>query len=84
MKGYSTFSKALRLEPHHQVVLCHAQDTHWSGRGLYLSAEILSVYSTAPDSWATVNLRINLRYVRSVDACVALSLLKYSFYWPNE
>ena len=29
LKGYSTFSKAPRLEPHHQMVLCHKQDTRW-------------------------------------------------------
>ena len=27
MVGYSTFPKAPGLEPHHQVILCHAQDT---------------------------------------------------------
>ena len=30
MKGYSTFPKALALlEPHHQIVKCHIQNTHW-------------------------------------------------------
>ena len=34
IKGYSKFLKALALlEPHHQIVLCHIQDTHW-GWGL--------------------------------------------------
>ena len=27
MKAYSTLSKSLGLEPHHQLVLCHIQDT---------------------------------------------------------
>ena len=30
MKGYSAFPKApVLLEPHHQIVLCHIQDTRW-------------------------------------------------------
>ena len=31
VKVYSTFLKAPRLEPLHQIVLCHIQDTHWGG-----------------------------------------------------
>ena len=32
MKGYSAFPKApALLEPHHQIVLCHIQDTCWGG-----------------------------------------------------
>ena len=34
MKGYSAFPKVpASLEPHHQIVYCHIQETHW-GRGL--------------------------------------------------
>ena len=30
IKGYPTLSKTpALLEPHHQIVLCHIQDTHW-------------------------------------------------------
>ena len=30
IKGYSAFPKAsVLLEPHHKIVLCHIQDTHW-------------------------------------------------------
>ena len=29
MKGYSTFPKIPVQEPHHQIVLCHIQNTHW-------------------------------------------------------
>ena len=48
MKGYSAFSKApALLEPCHQIVKCHIQDTRWGG-GSYHSAEKQSVYSTAP------------------------------------
>ena len=36
MKGYSTFRKApALLEPHHQIVYCHIQDTHCGGGGSY-------------------------------------------------
>ena len=38
------------LEPHHQIVLCHIQDTHRGGS--YPSAEKQLVYSTAPADWA--------------------------------
>ena len=32
VKEYSTFPKATALlEPHHQIVECHIQDTHWEG-----------------------------------------------------
>ena len=32
MKGYSAFPKApALLEPHHQIVKCHIQDTRWGG-----------------------------------------------------
>ena len=52
IKGYSTFPKApALLEPHHQIIYCHIQDTRWGG-GSYPSAEKQSVYSTAPADWA--------------------------------
>ena len=52
MKGYSTFPKApALLEPHHQIVLCHIQNTRWGG-GSYPSVEVQSVYSTAAADWA--------------------------------
>ena len=55
MKGYSAFPKApALLEPHHQIVKCHIQDTRWRG-GSYPSAEVQSVYSTAPADWARKN-----------------------------
>ena len=53
MKGCSTFPKApTSLEPHHQIVQCHIQDSHCvcEGRG-QLSAEMQSVYSTDPAEW---------------------------------
>ena len=54
MKGYSAFPKApALLEPHHQIVQCHIQDTH-SGE---------SVYSTAPADWARTRLGyVGLQY----------------------
>ena len=51
MKGYSAFPKApALLKPHHHI---------WTlviGGGSYPSAEVQSVYSTAPADWATNNL----------------------------
>ena len=39
MKGYSAFRKApALLEPHHQIVYCHKQDSHWGGS--YSSTEM--------------------------------------------
>ena len=59
MKGYSALPKALALvEPHHQIVLCHIQDTF--GRGSYPSAEMPSVYSIALAKWTLLQKkRIN-------------------------
>ena len=54
MKRYSTLSKApALLEPRYQFVLCHTQDSHcwW---GFYSSAEMRSMYSTAPADWTTL------------------------------
>ena len=51
MKRYSTFFKSPRPEPCHQIVWCHYQDTHWGVRA-YSSAEMQSMYSTAPVNWA--------------------------------
>ena len=53
MKGYFAFPKAPALvKIHHQIVLCHIQDTRCWWWGAYPSAE---VYSTAPVNWAIVN-----------------------------
>ena len=50
MKGYFAFPKApALLEPHHQIVYCHIQDTRWGGS--YPSVEKQPVYSTAPADW---------------------------------
>ena len=54
VKGCSAFPKApVVLEPHHQIVECHIQDTHWGGG--------LSVYSTAPTDLAIH--RVNVKTV---------------------
>ena len=46
MKGYYIFPKTLGLEPHHQIVYCHIKTLlEW---GSYSSAEMHSVYSSAP------------------------------------
>ena len=52
VKGYSTFPKTpALLESQHKIVLCHLPSTFWGG-GSYPSADMQSVYSTAPDDWA--------------------------------
>ena len=52
MKGCSAFPKAAAiLEPHHEIVKYHIQDTRLVG-GSYSSEEEQSVYSTAPADWA--------------------------------
>ena len=54
MKRYSIFPRAPAvLIPHHQIVSCHIQDTHWRV-GSYPSTEMHSVYPTAPADWALV------------------------------
>ena len=51
MKRCSIFPKApALLEPHHQTVKCHIKNTCWGGG--YPSAEVQSLYSTAPADWA--------------------------------
>ena len=43
MKGFSTFPKAQGFEPHHQIVLCHIQDT-CCGWVLPLSRDAIGAY----------------------------------------
>ena len=49
MKVYSTFLKALALDPYYQMVLCHIQETRWGG---HTTAEMQLAYSIAPANWA--------------------------------
>ena len=52
MKGCSAFLKApASLEPYHQIVSYHIQDTCWEEES-YSSAEMLTVYSAASANWA--------------------------------
>ena len=47
VKGYFAFSKAPAIQkPHHQIALCHTQDTRW--RGSYTFAEVYFVYNPVP------------------------------------
>ena len=58
MKGYSAFPKApALLEPHHQIVYCHIRTLV---RASYPSAEVQSVYSTAPADLANVLMRFSV------------------------
>ena len=56
MKGCSAFPEApALLEPHHQIVSCHIQDTPWGGVGVsYPAAETQSMYSTVPADRAKI------------------------------
>ena len=50
MKGYSVFLKApASLEPHHLIVITRTLVVEES----YLSAEMQSMYSTAPGMWSS-------------------------------
>ena len=74
MKGYSSFLKApALLEPHHQIFLM-SYPGHLLVVGSYLSAEIHSVYSTAPADWACVT-------EESDNTCIKYNLLR--FYNPK-
>ena len=46
MKECSAFPKvSASLEPHHQIVQCHIQDTHWEGVLLLCSDAVAVFYS---------------------------------------
>ena len=54
MTGYSTFPRTLELEPHHLMEFSVISKTFVGGGGPYPTAEMQSVYSTAPPAdWAT-------------------------------
>ena len=56
MKKYSVFHKAPRLEPCYQMGLMSNPEYSFGGcgEGSYPSAQIQSVYSTAPADWALI------------------------------
>ena len=61
MKWGRTFPKApTSLEALNQIVLCHITRTLMRG-GSYSSAEVQSVYSTAPTNWAIH--RVNVKTI---------------------
>ena len=65
MKGYSAFPKdPALLKPHNQIVSCHIQDSRL-GWGSYSSAEMQSVYSTAPAGWVSFK-RVEIFLLRIV------------------
>ena len=59
MKKYSIFAKASGLEPHHQMVWYHIQETRWEG-GSYPFEGMSLVYSTALAGWAALVLWFNV------------------------
>ena len=51
-KSHFTFLEAPAfLEPHHMIIECNIHDARWRRGGAYNSAEMQSVYSTAPADW---------------------------------
>ena len=61
IKGYLTFTKALSLKPHHQMVLCHTQDSRW-WRALTLYKDAVGV-SYSPSRLGFENMVIDGRLV---------------------
>ena len=57
--------KTLGLEPHHQIVLCHIQDTcfflflFFLAGGAYTSTEMKLAYSTALANWVVIYFKMN-------------------------
>ena len=49
--GYSTFPKAPQLEPHHQIALCHIQDSRQVE--YYTSAKMQWMKFLTPADWVT-------------------------------
>ena len=54
MKGCSKFSRDSELEPHHQIILRHIQDTCCERRS-YTSSEMQLTYSSALADWVDDN-----------------------------
>ena len=85
MKGYSALPKPpALLEPHHQTVECHIQGTR-SGVS-YPSAEVESVYSTAPADWArnllkisTLNINKHISRYKRIYTKIRISLSDYGW-----
>ena len=68
MKGCPAFHKApASLETHHQIILCHIQDTHLEG--FYLSVEVQSVYYTTPADW------VKFKMINFIDTLAPKTLL---------
>ena len=62
MKKYPKYLKTTGLlEPHHQIVLCHIQDSRWGG-GSYPSLVNQSEFSTVPADWEKWMICIALIY----------------------
>ena len=87
-KGYSTFPKALWLEPHHQIV-CHMRDTNW-GRGSYPTAEMQSSYYITLVDWSVVvwslKLMLSTIYVFSLhrNSSVFITHTDNTCMWNNS
>ena len=72
MKRYSTFPKApALLEPHHQIVWHHIQDSYWGNLN-----PLQSVYSTAPTTWISNERVLNTYIATEVEPHIQM---KFSF-----
>ena len=66
IKEYSTFPKAMELELHHQMVLCHIGDTCWGG-GLSPKQRYSRCILKPPLNWAgSLKIIPNLCYNSSI------------------
>ena len=84
-KRCSAFPKApALLWPHHQIDKCHIQNTHW--RNSYPSAEVQSVYSTAPADWAISLLKFSLLKLVRFTSCTISTIicLLLCLIYPNR
>ena len=70
IKGYSVFPKdPALLEPHHQIVLCHIQDTHWESFMLYTHIIHIHLHAEHNDTIKTSD--------------TVLRKIHFSFYWKG-
>ena len=71
MEEYSTFSKAPKLEPHHDKVYCHIQDTHWVV--LLICREVIDIFyspcSPQPQLIGLIGVQLSL-----IAMCILMKL----------
>ena len=75
MKGYSAFPKAPSLlEPHHQIIYYHIQDTHWGGV-LSLCRDAFSIFcNSGRRGWCRSSVHTKLTKVFCRSTITGISL----------